>query len=78
LKLNGTHQLQLHADDVNIMDGSVHTINKNTEGLVVASSETGLEVNDDKKTKYVVMSHDQNVGRSHKIKINNTSCERAE
>jgi hypothetical protein len=29
LKLNGTHQLLVYADDVNIMDGSIHTVRKN-------------------------------------------------
>jgi len=33
-----------------------------------------LEVNAD-KTKYVVMSRDQNAGRSHNIKTDNTSFE---
>jgi hypothetical protein len=37
LKLNGTHQLLVSADDVNILGGSVHAINKNTEALAVAS-----------------------------------------
>jgi hypothetical protein len=44
LKLNGTHQLLLYADVVNILSESVPTINKNTESLVVASKEIGLEV----------------------------------
>jgi len=48
----------VYADDVNILGGSVHTIQKNTEALVVARRETGLEVNAD-KTKYMVMSQDQ-------------------
>jgi len=43
LKLNGTHQLLVYADDVNILGGSVHTIGKNTEALVIASKVTGLE-----------------------------------
>jgi hypothetical protein len=48
LQLNGTHQLLVYADNVNILGGSVHAIKKNTEALVVASKETGLEVNAEK------------------------------
>ena len=61
LKLNGTHQLLVYADDLNILEESVHTIKKNAEALVVSSRETGLEVNAD-KTKYMVMPQDQNAG----------------
>jgi hypothetical protein len=50
LKLNGTHQLLAYADDVNILEGSVHTIRENAEALVVATKEIGLEVNADKST----------------------------
>ena len=42
---------------------------KNTEDLVVASKEIGLEVQAD-KTKHMVMSRDQNAGGSHNVKIN--------
>ena len=55
LKLNGTHQLLVYADDVNIMVDSVHTIKENAEALVVGGRETGLEVSAF-KTKYTVMS----------------------
>jgi len=47
------HQLLLCADDVNILGGSEHTIKENAEALVVASKETGLKVNADKKKIYV-------------------------
>jgi hypothetical protein len=50
LKLTGTHQLLVYADDVNVLGGSVHTIKRNTKSLVGASKETGLEVNADKTT----------------------------
>jgi len=72
LKLNGTHQLMVYADDVNILGGSTHTINEKAEALLVASKETGLEVNAD-NTKYMVMSRDKNTGCSHSIKIDNDS-----
>ena len=67
----------VYADDVNIFGGSVHTIKENAEALIVASKEIGLEVNVD-KTKYMVMSGDQNAGRSHNMRIDNRSFERVE
>jgi hypothetical protein len=66
LKLNGTHQLLVYVDDVITLGASVHTINKNTEALLVCIKEIGLEVNAD-KTKYMVMYQDHNLGRSHNI-----------
>jgi len=69
--LNGTHQLLVYADDVNILGGSVHTKKKNTEAVVVANKEIGLKVNAD-KTKYMVMSQDQDVGGSYTIKTDNS------
>ena len=77
LKLNGTHQLLAYADDVNILGGSIHMVEENAEALVVATKEIGLEVNAD-KIKYMIMSQDQNTGRSHSMKNDNSSIERVE
>ena len=63
------------ADDVNVLGGSVHTIIRNAESLVVASKESGIEINAD-KTQYMVMFRYQNAGRSHNIKYDNISFER--
>jgi hypothetical protein len=43
LKLNGIHQLLFYVDDVNMLDGSVHIIQKSTKALVVASNGVGSE-----------------------------------
>jgi hypothetical protein len=40
LKLNGTHQLLVYVDDVNILGGS--TVKENAKALVVASKEIRL------------------------------------
>jgi len=57
LKLHDTQQILVYAEDVNILGGSIYTIKKNAQALVVASMEIGLEVNAD-KTKYMLMSRD--------------------
>ena len=77
LKLNGTHQLLVYADDVNILGESIDTIMKNIKALLVGSKEIGLEVNAD-KTKYMVMFPDKNEGRIQSIDIDNSSFERVE
>ena len=77
LKLNGTHQLLAYADDVNILAGSMHTLKENAETLVAATMEIGLEVSAD-KTKYMVMSRDENAGRIQSVRIDNSTFERVE
>jgi hypothetical protein len=62
----------VYADDVNILGKSVHTIKENAEVLVMASKENGLEVIAE-KTKYMVMPRDQNAGRGHSMKIDNST-----
>jgi len=59
LKLNGTHHLLVYVDSGNILGGSVHTVKENAEALVVGGEQIGLQVTAD-KTKYMVMSGDQN------------------
>jgi hypothetical protein len=44
LKLSGKHQVLVYADDINIMSESLRSVNKNSEALLVADKETGLEV----------------------------------
>jgi hypothetical protein len=56
LKLNGTHQLLVYAVDVNVLDGSIHTVRKNTEALLIASKEIGLEANAEKTNDHVSTS----------------------
>jgi hypothetical protein len=51
------------------------TYYKTCRNLVVALKENGLEVNI-VKTKYMVMPREQDVGRSHGIKTDNSSFER--
>jgi len=77
LKLNGTHQLLAYADDVNILGWGIHTVKENAEALVAATREIGLEVSAD-KTKYMVMSRDQNAGRIQTVRNDNSTFERVE
>jgi sorting nexin-29 len=68
LKWIWTHQLLVYADDVNLLGDNIDTMKKNRN--FNASKEVGLEVNTE-KSKYMLLSHHQNAGQNHDIKIAN-------
>jgi hypothetical protein len=74
MKLNGTHQLLVNADDVNLLGDNIGTIKKNTETVIAVSKEAGLEVNAE-KTKYKLLSHNQDTGQIHYINTANRPFE---
>jgi hypothetical protein len=73
LILNGTHQILAYADDVNILGENIDTVQKNTQALLDAGKEVGLEVNSE-KTKYMLVSR-KKAGQTHGIKTANRSFE---
>jgi hypothetical protein len=74
LKLNGTHQLLVYAD-VKPLGDNIDTTKKNTETVIDASKDVGLEVNTE-KSKYMLLPHHQNSGKNHDTKIANRSFKR--
>jgi hypothetical protein len=72
LKLNGTHQLLVNADDVNLLGDNIGTIKKAKEILTDASKEVGLEVNTE-KAKCLLLSSHQNAGKNRDAKIANSA-----
>jgi hypothetical protein len=68
LKLKGTYHLLVFAGD------SINIMKKNTLTLIDASNVVGLEVNIE-ETKYMLLSHHQNAGQNHDIKICNICFE---
>jgi hypothetical protein len=59
---------------VNSPGDNTGTIKKNTETLMDASEEIGLEANTE-KTKYMLLSRHRNAGQNHDIKLANRSFE---
>jgi hypothetical protein len=67
--LNGTKQLLAYTDDVNLLRGDIDTIMKNTETLIVACKEAGLEISIDKTKCMLLLSCHQNAGQYLDIRI---------
>jgi hypothetical protein len=72
LKSNGTHQFLAYAGDVNLLGDNIDTIKKNTETLIDASKEVGLDLNVE-TSKYMLLSRHQTVDQNRDIKIANRS-----
>ena len=61
----------------NILGVGIHILKENAEALVTATREIGLEESAD-KTKYTVVSRDQNAGQNHSVRIDNSTFERVD
>jgi hypothetical protein len=61
LEINGTCQLLVYADDINLLDKNINTTNRNKEILLDAREKVGLEVNAEKLSMH--MSRHQNAGQ---------------
>jgi hypothetical protein len=75
LKLNGTHQLLVYANDVNLLGDNIDTIKKSTETSIDASNEVSLEINV-QESKYMPLSHHQNVGQNRVMCHSSNICGR--
>jgi hypothetical protein len=75
LELNVKHQLLVYTDDVNLLGDSVNPKKGNSETLLEASRDIGLDINT-KRTKYMIMPHHPNSGQNQNIRIVNESFEK--
>jgi hypothetical protein len=64
----------VYADDVNLLGDSRNTVEENTEFILEASRDIGLEINAE-KAKYMIMSPHPNSGQNQNLRIANESFE---
>ena len=68
LKLCGTHQLLVCADDINLLGGNICTIKKNPGASLVPSKESGCEVNaetDGNSSNKLEFAHEEMLATVH-------------
>jgi hypothetical protein len=65
-EMNGTHQLLLYADDVNMLSEKINTIKKNTGAVLCGNMQVGLGV-DTQRTKYTFMPRHRKAEQSHSL-----------
>jgi hypothetical protein len=68
--MNGSHQFLYYVVDSNLLGINIDTINENTETLIDASKEVGLEVNVE-KTNYMLVSCYWSAGQNRHMEIEN-------
>jgi len=64
----------VYADNVNVFGDSINTVKENTQTLLEARRDIGLEINAE-KAKYMIMSRHPNSGQKQNIRIANESFE---
>jgi len=58
----------VYAVDINLLDNIINTINENTETLLEASRDVGIEINAE-KTKHIILSRHPNSGQNQNVRI---------
>jgi hypothetical protein len=64
VEFNGTHQLMVYAEDVNVFSANTNVIGNNTEALLEDKRKLGLKVNT-VETKNMVVSRHRSAGQNH-------------
>jgi hypothetical protein len=73
-EMNGTRQLLVCANEVNVLSEYIQIINRNIKAPLDVSSEVGLDENSE-KTKYMKVSRHQKEGQSHNLMTENKTLE---